>query len=582
MDLSAILNDVQDEEGPPVKGEAEPAQITETRHGLPSLLRLPAVLHDPIISHLTNRDIKSLRLTCAFFHGIARLRLHRVFISAHHRDVQVLRAVADSDAFRSGVTELIWDDARLSNSPHLAQAHDENGGEYNSGASDDEEDREVPKWFINACNENVIDFRSRKGLDADRPEHAAREEQLNARLPPAACWAHYQELLREQDAVISSGADEAAFRYALQRFPSLERVTITPAAHGWLFNPRYETPTIRALPYGLNYPIPRGWPTAPDVCPPRSMWPWLDDDGGDADGEDYKEQWRGVRTALRVLAEPQTEHSITEFVLDAHHLDTGLNCRIFEHPATSAEYTNLCALLRRPGFARLDLALAVAGQERLGWPALCGAHLRAALAGAPDLRRFSLRTDVAPDLDVWPLVRSLARGSGGNPEHHVPLGSLLPVDSWTRLRHFGLSGFHVTQADVISLLAALPGSLRSVELSFLYFVDGGGDWRGLLGEMRDTLDWRGREAACRPAVVVGHGLVAPWCGRAVWAGREAVGSFLYGDGPNPFGDEGEPAPNQIVVRNGAGVVRDAFDPSYERPYVDNAELIRLGIVKKTR
>lgn len=573
MDLSAILNDVHDDEGPPVKGEAEPAQITETRNGLSRLLRLPAALHDPIISHLSNRDIKNLRLTCTFFHGIVRLRLHRVFISAHHRDVQVLRAIADSDTFRSGVTELIWDDARFSNSPHLAQAHDENAEHTNSEAHD--RDSEVPKWFTNTCEKNIDDLNSRKGLDADRPEHAAREEQLNARLPAAACWAHYQELLRQQDAVLSSGADEAAFRYALQRFPSLERVTITPAAHGWLFSPLYETPTIRALPYGFNYPIPRGWPTAPDGYPPHSMRLWAgDDSGAEAEAEAYKEQWRGVRIALRVLAEPQTYHSVNEFVLDAHHLNTGLNCCIFEHQATeaSAEYTNLRALLRRPGFARLDLALAVGGQEQhLGWPAL-----RAALAGAPDLRHFSLRADVVPDPDA----RALGRGSGGNAEHHVPLGSLLPVEAWTNLRHFGLSGFLVTQGDVVSLLRELPGSLRSVELSFLYFMDGGGDWRGLLGEMRDTLDWRGREAASRPAVVVGHALIVPRCGRAVWADHEAVGSFLYGDGRNPFGEEGGPAPNQIVMGDGAGVVRDAFDPNHERPYVDNSELMRLGILKK--
>ncbi|KAG6357761.1 hypothetical protein INS49_013640 [Diaporthe citri] len=573
MDLSAILNDVQDDEGAPFKGEAEATRITETRHGPSRLLRLPAALHDPIISHLTNRDIKSLRLTCTFFHDIARLRLHRVFISAHHRDVQVLRAIADSDAFRSGVTELIWDDARLSNFPHLAQAHDENVKDNNSETHDNN-DSEVPKWFVDACNGNIDDLNSRKGLDADRPEHAAQAEQLNTRLPAAACWAHYRELLQQQDAVLSSGADEAAFRYALQQFPSLERVTITPAAHGWLFSPLYETPTIRTLPNGFNYPIPRGWPTAPDGCPPHSMRPWP----GDGEGEAYKDQWRGVRLALRVLAEPQTEHSVTEFVLDAHHLDTGLNCRIFEHPAAqaSAEYTNLCALLRRPGFARLGLALAVGGQEHLGWPALRGGHLRAALEGAPDLRHFSLRTNVVPDPDA----RALVRGSGGNAEHHVPLGILWPVESWTRLRHFGLSGFLVTQEDVISLLRALPGSLRSVGLSFLHFVDNGGDWRGLLGEMRDTLDWREREAACRPDVVVGHALIVPRCGRAVWADREAVGSFLYGDGPNPFGDEGEPAPNQIVMGNGAGVERDALDPSHERPYVDNFELMRLGLVKK--
>lgn len=572
MDLSAILNDVQDEENPPVKGETEAAQVTETHNGLPHIIRLPAALHDAIISSLSNRDIKSLRLTCTFFHGIARLGLQRVFVSAHHRDIQVLQAITDSEKFRTGVTELIWDDARLSADPRSAQAHGEYDEDESSEAAHDNDDREVPKWFINACNENIDDLNSRKGQDADRPGHAAQAEQLSARLPPAACWAHYHDLLRGQDAVLASGADEAAFRHALQRFPSLERVTVTPAAHGWLFSPLYETQTIRALPRGFNYPVPRGWPTAPDGCPPHSMPPWA----ADGEGEAYKEQWRGFRIALRVMAAPQTQHKVAELVLDAHHLDTGISCRIFEDPATSAEYANLCALLRRPGFARLDLALAVGGQEHLGWPALRGGHLRAALAGAPGMRHFSLRTNAVPDPDA----RAQVPGSGGSVEHHVPLGSIVPADAWAGLRHFGLSGFLVTQGDAISLLRALPGSLRSVELSFLHFVDGGGDWRGLLRETRETLGWRGREAVARPVVVVGHALIVPRCGRAVWAEREAVANFLYGDGPNPFGEEGKPAPNQIVTGSGAGVERDALDMSYERPYADNFELIRLGILTK--
>lgn len=224
MDLSAILNDVQDDDSHPAKGKAEPAQIAETRYGLSRLLRLPAALHDPMISHLSNRDIKSLRLTCSFFHGIARLRLHRVFVSAHLRDIQVLHAIADSDTFRAGVAELIWDDARLS-------THNENHPDDYSQTADEHDNHEVPKWFIDACDENTDDLESRTGSDAARPE------QLGARLPASTCWVHYQELLRQQEAVLASGADEATFRYALQRFPSLQRVAITPAAHGRLFSP---------------------------------------------------------------------------------------------------------------------------------------------------------------------------------------------------------------------------------------------------------------------------------------------------------------------------------------------------------
>ncbi|KAL1883258.1 hypothetical protein Daus18300_000316 [Diaporthe australafricana] len=572
MDLSAILNDNLDDEAPRIKGETKTGRTIEANQSISRLLRLPAELYGPIVSHLSNQNIKSLRLACTFFHGFARLRLDRVFISAHQRDIQALRAIAGSETYRHGVTELIWDDARLSYSPLLAQTYNEDD-EDDDSETDDDNDQDVPRWFKDAFHDNIDDLNSRKGLDADRPEHVARAQQLSRCLPLAACWAHYQKLLREQEAVLASGADEAAFRHALQRFPSLKRVTISPAPHGWLFSPLYGTPMIRALPYGFNYPIPRGWPIIPEGYPPHSMRPWP----VHRDHEAYKDQWRGVRVALRVLAEPHTAHGITELVLDAHSLETGLNCRIFEDPgAASAEYAHLATLLRRPGFARLDLALAVGGQEHLGWPALRSGHLRAALSGAADMRHFSVRTNVVPDPDAAALVR----GSGGNSGHLVPLAGIVPVDAWARLEHFGLSGFLVAQADVVALLRGIPSSLRSVELSFLHFVDGGGDYRGLLEEMRDSLGWRDLEEASRPAVTVGHALVVQQCGRAVWADSEAVGSFLYGDGPNPFGDQEGFAPNQIMMGNGMGVERDAFDPSHERPYVDAAVLTRLGVLKK--
>lgn len=76
------------------------------------------------------------------------------------------------------------------------------------------------------------------------------------------CWELYQNCIEQQDEVISSGRDENAFIYGLDRFLALKRVTVTPVVYGWLFSPLYGTPMIRSLPYGFNYPIPRGWPTA--------------------------------------------------------------------------------------------------------------------------------------------------------------------------------------------------------------------------------------------------------------------------------------------------------------------------------
>lgn len=82
----------------------------------------------------------------------------------------------------------------------------------------------------------------------------------------------------------------------------------------------------------------------------------------------------------------------------------------------------------------------------------------------------------------------------------------------------------------------------------------------------------------RPRVVIGHSLIVPVVGRAVWVDREAD-EFLYGDGVNPFGRGDGYAPNQVWMGR-TGVERDAFDPSHERPYVDGFALMRMGIYAK--
>ncbi len=66
-------------------------------------------------------------------------------------------------------------------------------------------------------------------------------------------------------------------------------------------------------------------------------------------------------------------------------------------------------------------------------------------------------------------------------------------------------------------------------------------------------------------------------GRELWLDA-AVAQFLYGGGENPFG-QGQCGPNQVNLGQAGVVVRDAFDPAYERPYMDEEDLVRLGYVK---
>ncbi|KAI0531907.1 hypothetical protein GGR58DRAFT_507965 [Xylaria digitata] len=208
-------------------------------------------------------------------------------------------------------------------------------------------------------------------------------------------------------------------------------------------------------------------------------------------------------------------------VIDAHTPYTGLNCCIFDEPCE--EYNNLVAIIQQPGFTRLQLDFAVDEQEHHGWPSFRSGLLCRALSKAVDLEDFRFGTNVEEDTGE------------GLMENHIPLLSIFPTDKWPRLEHFGLTRFIVTQTDVILLLASLPLTIRSVQMSFLYFLDGGGAWKTLLEEMRNTLGWWDRAEDARPAVSIGIDFVTSENrGRTIWVDKEAH-DFLYNDGENPFG-----------------------------------------------
>jgi hypothetical protein len=355
------------------------------------------------------------------------------------------------------------------------------------------------------------------------------------------CWQYYQNLLQQQEDVIAFNKDAEAFVYALQRLPALTRVTVTAAAHGWIFAPLYETPMIRAFPRGFNYYIPRGWPNVPDGTYTPEAEPWED--------EATREAYRGVCIAMHALAAHSQHHQVTELRLDAHTLETGLNCRMFEEP--NKQYNDFAAILNKPDFARLDLSLLVRGQERTGWRCFRSGCLRRALAGAPDIQHISLTTNVDSSLSS----DSSVPGSAESREQLVPLHTIFPAETWRSLQHFGLSKFLVDKDDIVSFLSSLPGTLRSVHLGFLYFVDHGGTYGTLLEDMRDKLDWRRRPSSDRPVVTIALPTEYIQVGHAIWLDKE-VGEFLYADGANPFWNRG----NGVMK---AGVVRDAFIPGVQ-------------------
>ncbi|ATY61070.1 Cyclin-like F-box [Cordyceps militaris] len=535
-----------------------------------SLIRLPRELLHAITSHLTNSDIKHLRAASKAFQTTVLLRLDRVFLSANPLNIRVFRAIADHEDFRHRVKEIVWDDARLTDTDYSIDT-DYGLHRINPGllrAKDIPED--CPAWFERGRRDtlmwrfNVVEG----GWNGNTiPDDVMSLED---------CWQYYKKLIKEQKAVLETAADIEALRYGLHRFPSLRRMTLTPAAHGlYMGNPLYQTPMFRAFPETFAYPIPRGWPGNEETSTPPEIYGWGHDeefnrltygpDGTPREDpgctlEEYKNIWRGFRVILRTLA--QCEHSISEFVMAIHHRSTGMNCHIFDRPCQ--EYHDFVALVSKPGFRRLDLALCTGFQEGDEWCSFRSGLLRDALAAATGLEHFSISSDMDIDASGFPSQIEVLEDDS---KAFLPLLAVFPVKNWPRLKHFGIIRFYVYQSELMTLFEALPFSLRSLEVSYMAFVEDGSGYMTLLNSLREKLSWKDRAPGQRPQIQIRLDRDSfSRRGRYVSVDK-AASSFIYSDAsrdvPNPFGKE----VYSLNLVEGLGAVdRSHLAPSFEIPF----------------
>ncbi|OAA44470.1 Cyclin-like F-box [Beauveria brongniartii RCEF 3172] len=526
------------------------------------LMRLPEELLAAVISHLTNRDIKSLRAVNSTFNRLAPLRFDRVFLSANSRNIDVFRAVADHDKLRHGITEIVWDDGRLKNCRYssgdgLAAALELRKNDAIVAGYD------CPYWYKKARR---LSLAYAMGLEIDGESPPVLPDGIISLLDS---WKYYKTLIQDQQAVLDSNADVEALKHGLVRFPSLKRITLVPSAHGpFVGRPLYQTPMLRDFPPNFGYLLPRNWPGMESPESLAEVYSWhgndhMDEYGFDCSNEVYRNKWRGFRLLLRTLAE--NPHHITEFVMDMHHHRTGINCTIFSRPSQEAH--DLVKLLSTPGFRRLDLALLTGAMERDKWPCLYTGILRRALTWAQQLEHISLSCT----MDIYPNGRA-ARLGLDHQEGAVPLRTIFPLTLWPKLQHFAINRLPVRKADLVSFLAALPNSLRSVTLSHLAFIEEASSWQNLLRDMRDMLDWKTRIVGERPRVriiVNNPDVIREWKFICI---DKAADEFLYSSSEfsaNPFGEtDGSNDPIE-----GPGVMeRSCIDRLFERPYrIENCE-----------
>jgi len=273
---------------------------------------------------------------------------------------------------------------------------------------------------------------------------------------------------------------------------------------------------VRSFPKGFNYPSPQAWPSSEVRKGSYFAPPWND--------ETTKKEWRGFCIVTNELARLNA-HRVSELVIDVKEIGTGLNCRVFDEPCV--EYDNLVHLLQRPGFSRINLTLLAGGQYHSNWSSFRSGYLKQALGAAPELSHVSLRITAGYD-QVF---------ESDYPEHCIPLRTIFPVDQWQKLKHFGLSDFIVQGPDLLSLLGALPTTLRSIELSFLSIIGDRGNYRDLLIDIRRTLGWRDRAVNERPKLIIHvhqSTITHFWPLRYQCVDEQANG-FIYDDKENPFG-----------------------------------------------
>ncbi|KAL2853505.1 hypothetical protein BJX68DRAFT_264973 [Aspergillus pseudodeflectus] len=125
--------------------------------------------------YLANSSLKPLRLSCKRASEIVPLHLNRVFLSANPLNISIFRSIAESEKFRYGVKEIIWDDARFISAPPEVPDPDSHHGHLQMNLK-----QGAPDWFVRMCRENIrfVARRARRALDVNRPAHLARVEQI--------------------------------------------------------------------------------------------------------------------------------------------------------------------------------------------------------------------------------------------------------------------------------------------------------------------------------------------------------------------------------------------------------------------
>ncbi|PGH12629.1 hypothetical protein AJ79_04127 [Helicocarpus griseus UAMH5409] len=438
-----------------------------------------------IFSLLPNSDLKSIRLTCKFLYTVTPLRLSRVYISPFKRDLDTLRSVAYHPVFCNQVIEIVWDDRclhlddhRVISATHYNEFKRKNTESFYEMLADVAEVTCLALW-AGCFREYPV------GENGD----LGKWEQIHHLL---------MRLFYEQQSTLESYEDVETFRFALQAFPHLRRVTIAGNCETRSGQPhKYATPLMRSLPPWLL----ERWPCR--IVRFCGL---------------YKPPLRGYYAAIRELSR-SSSHSVSEFIVEptyygADHQDFRLFSSPNEHltsffarnPLTTLEYTlNLCG-------SRPDCSCCQ-------WTDITKQIFKMTFSATETLEHFALNTNMKPTRYYSDIA--------------VPLQGILPVQHWRALRSFSLRGFVLMLKDTVLFLSSLPSTIASLEFHHTVFCDT--TWENALVRIGHELGWSSNPSTM-PALTISLRLGDP-CRRIVLC--DELGRFFEGGAENPFTTEGD-------------------------------------------
>jgi hypothetical protein len=235
-----------------------------------TILDLPAELLELVCAHISKLDIKRLRLASKQLASSIYLRIDRVYASPNRANIDYLYHILSHPRYKHRVREIVWDDACLEEYPTLSS--------FREAILFDE--RETTRLIESRLEEAIWIYGD------DNPEYHALEHddlfESDGRLTEAAkeillryddqfsrevlarnatmmgiedSYTLYQDLYREEQAIMEQQSDVDAFQQALMGFPRLKRITFTTEV--WrpcTLSPRYNTPFHRSLPVGFRKP----------------------------------------------------------------------------------------------------------------------------------------------------------------------------------------------------------------------------------------------------------------------------------------------------------------------------------------